>query len=391
MRKIFQIVIAAVVLMLAVAACNFPGSKDREQAAATPDLINTAAALTVQAVQTELAMDPTQMGQPTLAPTWTPGGPTATVGQPTNTPLPTWTPIPSATPLPLPTNTPYVPCNQMAFVRDYTVPDGTWMQPKQRFTKIWEVKNTGTCTWDAAYSIVFANDGNSMGAPASQTISDAPIAPGGVLKIALVFTAPSSDGDYYGKWRLRSTSGEEFGSFTVKIDVDGNSGDYYFADKYCSAAYSSTAGILPCPGDMGSSAGYVYTTKKPVFENGYQDDENTIVMAPRNKDNDELRADFYMIRMPDTAAHFKAMIGCMDQKPSCDVYMTLRYRIDGENTENQIGVWDERFDGALTTIDIDLAPYALEGKLVHWTLTVNADGPAKDDLVFWLNPRIDVP
>ncbi|NSW52875.1 MAG: hypothetical protein HPY85_10250 [Anaerolineae bacterium] len=392
MKRTFQIIFLSAVVTLLVVACNFPGQKGNGGAAATPDLINTAAALTVQAVQTELAQDPTELAQNTLVPTWTSEAAfTATPGVPTNTPLPTWTPFPTQTPKPAATNTPYIPCNQMSFVRDYTVPDGTWMQPKQRFTKIWEVKNTGTCTWDAAYSIVFANEGTAMGAPVSQPISDAPVEPGEVLKIALVFTAPNTDDDYSGRWRLQSGSGEEFGAFTVKITVDGNPWPFLLADYACSAEWRSNAGILPCPGDKGSSNGYVYATKKPVFETGYEDDENTIVMAPRAIEDGETRGEFYMMRMPTDPAFFATVIGCMDQKPNCDVIMTLKYRLDGDATEHTIGQWDERFDGSITTVNIDLSGYALEDKLVHWIFYVEADGAATDDVVFWLNPRVYVP
>ena len=401
MRKTFKLTLISIFVILVVTACNLPGGKDNggNTGAATPDLVNTAAAQTIEAVKTELAIESTAPAQPTLAPTWTPMGgeegstdqATQAASEPTNTPLPTSTPLPTWTPIPPATNTPEPVCNAMQFVRDVTVPDDTWMQPNQEFTKIWEVKNVGACTCDAGYSIVFGEEGNSMGAPASQGISNAPIKPGETLKIAINFKAPSTDNDYSGTWKLRSTSGQEFGRFIVKVVVDGNHNEFIFTDYACSAEYSNTAGILPCPMDKKTTLGYAYVEENPVYETGYQDDEDALIMVPRDIENGLMTAEFFMIRMPSSTANFRSIIGCTKDKTNCDTIMRVYYQINGEATRTMIGQWDEKFDNTIRTVDIDLAPYTLEGKLVSFTLEVSADGQPTDDEVFWLLPRIVVP
>jgi len=66
------------------------------------------------------------------------------------------------TPLPVPTFPPVVPTtapvacyDNMSFVADLTIPDNSVLNPRQDFDKIWRLQNTGTCTWDSSYRIIF--------------------------------------------------------------------------------------------------------------------------------------------------------------------------------------------------------------------------------------------
>ena len=48
-------------------------------------------------------------------------------------------------------------CANMAeFIKDVTVEDYSPFKPNQLFTKVWEVKNVGTCTWTPNYALVFS-------------------------------------------------------------------------------------------------------------------------------------------------------------------------------------------------------------------------------------------
>src|SRR5690349_21676550 len=47
-------------------------------------------------------------------------------------------------------------CDNLAFVADVNIPDGTSMSPGQDFLKTWRVKNTGSCPWGAGYKLVHA-------------------------------------------------------------------------------------------------------------------------------------------------------------------------------------------------------------------------------------------
>jgi hypothetical protein len=41
----------------------------------------------------------------------------------------------------------------MTFVGDVTIFDGAVLRPGEHFTKVWQVKNSGTCTWTRAYTV----------------------------------------------------------------------------------------------------------------------------------------------------------------------------------------------------------------------------------------------
>src|SRR5690349_13245476 len=73
---------------------------------------------------------------------------------PTATQAATATSEPTGTPTPGGSATP-IPCNDLKFISDSSVPDGTQMTPGQEFVKTWKVKNIGTCTWTTAYNIIY--------------------------------------------------------------------------------------------------------------------------------------------------------------------------------------------------------------------------------------------
>ncbi len=138
--------------------------------------------------------------------------PTATVPRPTATPTNT----PTASPTPW-------PCHMAKFIADVTVPDGTRMDPGQRFTKTWRLQNVGSCTWTPDYSVVFVS-GERMGAPSATPIGQT-VAPGQMVDVSVQLTAPQNEGTYRGNFKLRSPDGQVFGlgaqqnPFYVEIQV----------------------------------------------------------------------------------------------------------------------------------------------------------------------------
>ena len=102
-------------------------------------------------------------------------------------------------------------CDTAEFVTDVTIPDGTELSPGTVFTKTWQIKNTGTCTWDENYRLVYYY-GSAMGAADSHQITTGSVAPGETLDISIELTAPLNAGEYYSGWRLKNTKGEYFSS-----------------------------------------------------------------------------------------------------------------------------------------------------------------------------------
>jgi hypothetical protein len=189
---------AGPLLVLALCACGRPG-------AAPPSATSTSSSDQMATAFFET------LNAPTI---------TATASQtpsaPTNTPLPSATPTSAATPIPPTSALPQPPTGlggctlRASFVKDVNVPDGTVMDPGQKFTKTWELKNSGTCTWTTAYKVVFYI-GSSMGANTSQALSGS-VAPGGMINISIKMTAPNNAGSYKGDWFLSDPQGNTFGT-----------------------------------------------------------------------------------------------------------------------------------------------------------------------------------
>jgi hypothetical protein len=144
----------------------------------------------------------------------------STVTPTTPLPIPTTsqtryvTPTPSPTPLPTDTPVPDVPgpegCTLNAvYVADVTVPDDTEFTPGTAFNKVWRVRNSGTCTWEAGTQLVFVS-GERM---CDQMTVDIPQAiPDSDTDVSLGMTAPSTPGTYRSTWQLQSPDGVRFGS-----------------------------------------------------------------------------------------------------------------------------------------------------------------------------------
>jgi ABC-type amino acid transport substrate-binding protein len=105
----------------------------------------------------------------------------------------------------------------LARLEDLSLPDlgmtaPAVLIPGQAFTKAWRVLNTGTCTWDDTYQLVFA-----YGSPAGAGMGGQPtfvrgkVPPGGSYDIEVQLVAPVSAGIYQGVWQMQNGHGSSFG------------------------------------------------------------------------------------------------------------------------------------------------------------------------------------
>lgn len=109
--------------------------------------------------------------------------------------------------------------DKVQLISDVTIPHHTLIRPGQSFTKIWRLRNMGTCRWENGYCFVFVG-----GSPmyAQDTIIVPPIQPKGVVDISVPMIAPSTPGTYQSQWRMRNERNELFGTpIWVKIVVKG--------------------------------------------------------------------------------------------------------------------------------------------------------------------------
>ncbi|NOY99717.1 MAG: hypothetical protein GXP40_11035 [Chloroflexi bacterium] len=202
MSRFTRFVPVFAVIVFLLSACNMPSNVSPPS---DPNAVFTAAAQTAAVQLTRSAVQ----NPPTLPPS-----PPATGS--TNTPLvpPTLPSSPTSVP---PTLPPTQVCDKAKFISDVTVPDGTKFSPGETFTKTWRIKNIGTCTWTTSYAIVFGS-GESMNGPVAQPLTGN-VAPGQTVDISVNLTAPASDGNYTGYWKLRNASNVLFATVYVQIKV----------------------------------------------------------------------------------------------------------------------------------------------------------------------------
>ncbi|MEK6256452.1 MAG: NBR1-Ig-like domain-containing protein [Chloroflexota bacterium] len=125
-------------------------------------------------------------------------------------------PTPNATEAPSVSSTSAVSCkNDLKYVDDVTVPDGTRFAPHAPIEKIWLVSNAGTCNWENGYTFRLIS-GPEMGATSEQSLI--PARSGSEIEIRILFTAPGAPGNYVSKWQAYNPAGEPFGD-VIFIDV----------------------------------------------------------------------------------------------------------------------------------------------------------------------------
>lgn len=376
-----RVITVGMVLLLTAMACSLPSSSatDTPENAQITEAAQTLAAIMTQAViQTPVTPTPR-------------GSATATAQGITLVPSVTQATVVSGGQATQASPTSQQSCDQAAFVDDVSVPDGSTLVAGSVFTKIWRLKNTGTCTWSTDYALVFST-GNSMEGPSTQKLTEA-VQPGQTTDIAVPLKAPATPGSYRGDWKLRNASGVLFGigaeakTFYVDIKVvakSANAPGVDFAASYCLAEWSGNSTILPCAGKDGAAEGFILFKARPALENGWVDDEPALITHPP-KSNDAMIRGKYPAYTVQAGDHFQAVIGCEYNAKNCNVRFQLDYQIDNGTVQN-IASWNETYDGKFLAVDVDIS--SLVGKNVRFALTVLSLGASDMDRALWLLPRI---
>jgi len=131
------------------------------------------------------------------------------------------TPTPGA---PVITPVPPVGCLLgMMYINDLTIPDFTKMNPGESFQKGWTIQNTGTCTWDSGYSLVYVGS-----EPVDGVLSAGPTSIVGTVQPAVNYdiyvdlVAPDQAGKYKGYYTMRAPNGTLFGDrIWAAVEVGG--------------------------------------------------------------------------------------------------------------------------------------------------------------------------
>lgn len=372
MSKFIRIIASLSVALLILSACNLPSSAPATE---EPNVVFTAAALTVQAQLTQSV--------PFNTPTLPPAPPTNTAVSFPTAALPTAILSVSATPV----------CDQARFVKDVSIPDGTIFAPGASFTKTWRLTNDGTCTW-SGYTLVF-DSGDAMSG--TSPISIPTVGSGSEIDLSVTLTAPTTVGSYKGYWRIRSASGVLIPvlggtggkSFFVDIKVAVSSSGFDLYTRATDATWVSGAGSLAFGGPDTNASGFAMYRNGQLLEGGATP-AKSLEMHPQWV-NDGIITGLYPAYTVVAGERFRAKIGFLAKADgTCgvgNVKFQLFYKEAG--VLKPLGEWADTCDGALKELDIDLGSIA--GKTVQFALQVHANGPADQDWAVWIGPRVELP
>lgn len=196
-RTFFTALVLLLSISLMVTACNLPSSEPPTEVAGAIDTA-VAATLIAQGQQVQPSATAVEKNEPASTSTATPA----------------------------------VACddkmNMTAWKRDNAVYDAkavkTPLAPTSPFTMSWTFQNTGTCTWNADYKMMYES-GDAMTQASSYPIVSPgqTVAPGESVTAKVDMIAPSKVGPYKALWRLQSKTGSVLGTYDVEITVGNTS------------------------------------------------------------------------------------------------------------------------------------------------------------------------
>ena len=366
-RKITFLMVA----LVSILACSRFASPT-PQPAATLNALYTSAAQTLEAMSTQAVT--TLTVQPS---------PTSILSIPTSSPIVfnTFTSVPPLQPV--------SKCDAASFESDVTYPDGSIVSRGSTFTKIWRLKNIGTCTWTTSYGIIFVS-GEKLGAPNDVSLPGS-VAPGQTIDIPVNLTAPNAEGRYRGNWKLRNASGVLFGvgaladsNFYVDVNVSGFIvTGYDFAANFCDANWRNDSKNLPCPGAEGDDRGFVLMLDAPKMEDGTARGPG-LITYPEKSNTGFIKGQYPAINIK-SGDRFQSVIGCAYKANDCNLIFRLEYQIGNGNIRS-LGQWQEVYEGRSYPVNIDLSP--LSGENVKFILTIFSNGSSHEDFALWVTPRI---
>jgi hypothetical protein len=232
------LVVLTLVAVAALSACSLGTAATPTVTPVDVNAVMTSAAATAFVQLTQIAGQASPTSAPTSAPSMTPTEaatqspallltPTTAAGAlpVVQTPaggLPAATVAPILTPI-LPgaaSTTTVATCFNSKFVADVTIPDGTVLQPHEKFRKVWRIMNTGTCAWDQGFGLKMWAGEAMEGQAIYFSNNDAKVVPGGTVDLGIDMRAPFVPGDHIAHWKMVSDQGSLFGGdLTVYIKV----------------------------------------------------------------------------------------------------------------------------------------------------------------------------
>lgn len=281
-------------------------------------------------------------------------------------------------------------CDHAQFVTDVSTPDGSSFAPGAAFTKTWRLMNIGTCTWTAAYNVIW-DGGELMDTPLSFKLP-AEVPPGGTVDVSVNLKAPRTPANYKAFFKLTNAAGTEFGigdsanlAFWVDINVViVNAVIYDFVANASFAQWRSGAGILPFPGTSGDNRGFAYQVDQPHLEDDSLDTAPGLLVVPQNKFNGYIQATYpeFEVQQGD---RLQTLVNCEFGATRCYVTFRIDYLLPN-GAQRTLWSWKEAYDRRFYRADLDLS--SLAGQRVRFVFMLLSTGFATGDRGLWGSPRI---
>jgi hypothetical protein len=322
---------------------------------------------------------------------------------------------------------------------DVTIVDNATLRPGEGFRKTWRLQNAGSCSWTAAYHLVFVR-GDQMGGPDSVPLP-ALVAPGQSADISVDLIAPAGQGEYGGFWQLKTPGGTTFGigpagsgNLWVQIRVAGspiasstatrtavgipeNTPTGWaeatltafvatqtaeaaptataeaaaqivevadLAGSACKAQWQANDGVIGCPGTDEDPRGAVMILGSADLEDGPTLSQPTLLTIPSDAADGYILGLYpqYQVRPGD---RFQAGVGCEIGAPLCSVLFRVSY-LDTMGAAHDLWTVGEFLDGHHVDLDLDLKDLA--GQQIRIVLSVGNLGNSSGDRALWVAPRI---
>lgn len=132
--------------------------------------------------------------------------------------------VPTPIPAPVVTPTPPPCIDGMAYVADLNYDDKNMksppvMQPGQKFSKAWRIRNSGTCNWNADFALTYVRGNTAAARMGGQDMKVGHVvAPGQTIDISVPLVAPQAPGVYQGFWQMKNSKGARFGE-TIWVGI----------------------------------------------------------------------------------------------------------------------------------------------------------------------------
>lgn len=96
--------------------------------------------------------------------------------------------------------------DEVSFVKDVTIPDGSQVKTGSTFVKTWRIKNSGKVRWQQRYLVRLTPLGNGL-CHSVEKISVPHTAPGQSVDLSVEFTAPTIPGSCRTDWKMTDSAG----------------------------------------------------------------------------------------------------------------------------------------------------------------------------------------